>query len=62
MDEDDIGSDEMAGTILFNTKELISAEGNQDGQFVWKNVYGSPLNQKNSKAKRAMNEHPEYAS
>ena len=60
MDADDIGSDEMAGTMCFDTADLIG--GKLNNQFVWKNVYGSPLNQKNSKAKRAMNEHPEYAS
>ena len=42
MDHDDIGSDEMAGTLQFLTKELI--EGKNNGKFVWKNVYGSPLN------------------
>jgi len=29
---------------------------------MWKNVYGSPLNQKNSKNKEAMNNNPEMAS
>jgi len=45
MDEDDIGSDEMAGTIEFMTKDLIALADKQDGQdgFVWKNVYGSPM-------------------
>ena len=42
------------------TKELV--EGKNNGKFVWKNIYGSPLNQSNSKEKRMMNEHPEYAS
>jgi len=60
MDEDDIGADEMAGTLTFSTKELI--EGKKNNLFLWKNIYGSPLNQSNSKFKKMMNEHPEYAS
>jgi len=42
MDSDDIGADEMAGTLQFLTKELI--ENKNNGKFVWKNIYGSPLN------------------
>ena len=50
MDYDDIGSDETAGTLTFDTAHLI--EGMNNGKHVWKNVYGSPLNQRNSKYKR----------
>ena len=60
MDSDDIGSDEMAGTLSFNTKDIL--EQKYGGKMVWKNIYGSPMNQSNSKYKRMMNEHPEYAS
>jgi hypothetical protein len=53
MDQDKVGSDELAGTIEFDTKELIEAclpnsslpkEKKKNNKFVWKNVYGSPLN------------------
>ena len=42
MDQDKVGSDEMAGTIVFDTKELITGKNNNKN--IWKNVYGSPLN------------------
>jgi len=45
MDSDDV-FDETVGSLLFDLKDIISGEDN--GKFVWKNVYGSPLNQKNS--------------
>ena len=61
MDEDDIGSDEMAGTLMFETKDIIEGKYRND-QFMWKNIYGSPMGQSGSKAKSQMNEHPEYAS
>lgn len=60
MDEDDIGSDEMAGTIRFFTKDII--EGKVSKGMIWKNVYGAPLNQKSSKEKTMMNETPDLAS
>ena len=60
MDDDDIGSDEMVGTLQFKTKDIL--EGKYGDKLVWKNIYGSPLNQKGSKYKTLMNEHPEYAS
>ena len=60
MDDDDIGSDEMVGTLQFKTKDIL--EGKYGNKLVWKNIYGSPLNQKGSKYKTMMNEHPEYAS
>jgi hypothetical protein len=41
-----MGTDEIAGSILFETKKLIEGAGN--GLFVWKNIYGSPMNQSNS--------------
>ena len=62
MDEDDIGSDEMAATMLFKTKDIVDNVGNMNGKFFWKNLYGSPMNQKNSAEKRAMNENPNVAS
>jgi len=60
MDYDDIGSDETAGTLVFDTEKLI--EGANNGKFLWKNIYGSPMNQSNSRFKRAMNDNPEVAS
>lgn len=59
-DRDDIGSDEIAGSIVFETKNLI--EGSLNGMFIWKNIYGSPMNQSNSKYKREMNNNPYVAS
>jgi hypothetical protein len=40
---------------------MIERGPNED-IFVWKNIYGSPLGQSNSKYKKTMNEEPEYAS
>jgi hypothetical protein len=62
MDEDDIGSDEMAATMSFKTKDIIENNSGLNGQFFWKNLYGSPMNQSNSKEKREMNENPDVAS
>lgn len=67
MDEDDIGSDEMAATLLLYTKEIIENKHKDNparcnGAFRWVNMYGSPMNQSDSKEKREMNENPEYAS
>lgn len=63
MDEDDIGSDEMAATMLFKTKDIIEdTQNHKNGVFYWKNLYGSPMNQSNSKYKREMNENPDVAS
>lgn len=62
MDEDDIGSDEMAATMLFKTKDIVENKFGTNGQFFWKNLYGSPMNQKDSKEKRAMNKNPNVAS
>ena len=59
MDSDDV-FDETVGSLLFDLKDII--EGKHNGKFVWKNVYGSPLNMSNSQAKRDMNENPEMAS
>jgi len=36
--------------------------GKLEGKFMWRNVYGSPINQSSSDAKREMNENPEAAS
>lgn len=62
MDEDDIGSDEVAATMLFFTKDIVENKGNKNGLFIWKNLYGAPLGQSNSKEKEMMNENPEFAS
>jgi len=58
--DDDAGSDELSGSILFNTKDIV--EGQLEGLYRWYNVYGSPLNYPASNAKTQMNEHPELAS
>jgi hypothetical protein len=60
MDQDDMGSDEIAGSITFETKEIIAGKNN--GLFVWKNIYGSPMNQSNTQYKRDMNNNPDLAS
>jgi hypothetical protein len=39
-------TDETAGSISFDMKAIL--DGHLNGKFVWKNVYGSPLNQSNS--------------
>ena len=66
--------DETAGSICFYTKELcelaklnkgdkdLKEPGRYNNMFLWKNVYGSPMDQKGSKSKTAMNENPEMAS
>ena len=59
MDQDE-AIDEVCGSMLFDMKDII--EGSRDGNFIWKNVYGSPLNQSNSKYKVGMNENPDEAS
>jgi hypothetical protein len=59
MDSDDV-SDEVIGSLLFDMQDIV--DGKFNGKFFWKNVYGSPLNQSNSQAKRDMNESPELAS
>jgi hypothetical protein len=62
MDEDDI-SDEVVGSIVFDLKDIIDREKNGDEpEVLWKNIYGSPMDQSGSKAKTEMNEHPEIAS
>ena len=62
MDHDDIGSDELAGTLQLKTKEIIEDTHGNNGQFVWHNIYGCPLNQGGSKAKEIMNNDPDFAS
>jgi hypothetical protein len=61
MDSEDLGYHETAGSLALYTKEIIERGKNED-IFVWKNIYGSPLGQSDSKYKRQMNEEPEYAS
>lgn len=62
MDHDDIGSDELAGTLQLKTKDVIEDKFGNNGQFVWHNIYGCPLNQSGSKAKEIMNNDPDFAS
>ena len=59
MDQDDI-KDEVVGSLLFDIQDIV--DGKYNGKYFWKNIYGSPLNQSNSQAKRDMNENPELAS
>ena len=59
MDRDDI-KDEVIGSLLFDIQKIVDGEYND--KFFWANIYGSPLGQSNSQAKRDMNENPEYAS
>lgn len=56
-DEDKI-ADEIVGSFSFNLKSMIK---DQNGQFFWKNIYGSPLNVQ-GETKKAMNENPDIAS
>jgi hypothetical protein len=42
MDEEDMGYDEVAGSLFLNTKEILDRHENDD-LYVWKNIYGSPL-------------------
>ena len=60
MDEDNV-KDEMAGTIRLKTQDLIEKEY-MNGQFTWKNFYGSPLGQSNSDEKDEMNKDPSIAT
>jgi|TARA_B110000285_G_C15059054_1_gene581296 Ca2+-dependent lipid-binding protein len=62
MDHDDIGSDELAGTLQLKTKDIIEDKFNNNGEFIWHNIYGCPLNQSGSKAKEIMNNDPDFAS
>lgn len=74
MDKENMQSDEVAGSVVFYVQELLESydkvkggPGVKDtdyynGKFIWKNIYGSPLNQSNSKAKKLMNLNPELAS
>lgn len=48
--------------MLLYTKEIIENKYGTNGQFIWKNLYGSPMNQSASQAKSLMNENPAYAS
>lgn len=43
MDAEDIGYDEIAGSMILNTKEILERHDRDEDVFVWKNVYGSPL-------------------
>jgi Ca2+-dependent lipid-binding protein len=61
MDAEDLGYDELAGSCVLKTKEIL-ARVDDDDAYVWKNIYGSPLGQSNSKYKKKMNNDPEYAT
>lgn len=61
MDAEDVGYDELAGSLILNTKEIL-ARVDDDDAYVWKNIYGSPLGLSSSKYKKKMNDDPEYAS
>ena len=52
-------NDEIVGSILFNMKDFMKEELN--GKFMWKNVYGSPLDMK-GEITDLMNSNPEAAS
>ena len=60
MDYDDIGSDELAGTISIPTKTLIDPA--MSGKFMWINIWGAPKGVSSSKEKRAMNDNPDLAT
>ena len=45
-----------------NPTSFNPTNGRYNDMFMWKNIYGSPMDQKDSKSKRAMNENPEMAS
>lgn len=62
MDHDDIGSDEIGGTLQLKTKEIIEDTHKNNGHFVWHNIYGAPLNCSSGKAKEMMNNDPDFAS
>lgn len=51
--DDDTAMDECAGSISIDVKKLIDGDDLKSlkGKFVWKNIYGSPLNQYPSQAK-----------
>jgi len=54
----DIVKDEVVGSILFNLKEIVQ---NKNGDFFWKNIYGSPLGVSGQNVD-LMNSNPEIAS
>ena len=61
MDHDTIGSDEVGGTLMLKTKEIIEDVHGTNGKFVWHNIYGAPLGHSTKEAK-LMNDDPEVAS
>lgn len=62
MDRDEMGKDEHSGSIIIQTKDIIYNYGNMNAKFIWKNFWGSPLNQQSSDYKVTMNENPDCAS
>jgi len=61
MDRDDV-FDETVGSIKFNLKDILECKHDEKGKYFWMNVYGSPMNQSDSAAKKHMNNHPDDAS
>ena len=56
-DEDTV-CDEIVGSIVLHAKNIM---GPKNGIYMWKNVYGAPVDFNNATAK-SMNENPEIAS
>jgi hypothetical protein len=59
-DKDSLAGNETIGSLLFDAEEII--EGSLEGKMRWVNIYGSPMGQSDTAAKREMNENPEIAS
>ena len=60
MDKDDVGKDEIVGSIVFNINDFIDTE--LDGQIFWKNIYGAHVSASSGSNTSQMNENPEIAS
>ena len=63
--DEDIVTDELIGSILYDLKDLVDqqdgSKGRFNGKFDWKNIYGSPL-KCSGKNTDKMNLNPEIAS
>jgi Ca2+-dependent lipid-binding protein len=44
MDYDEVGANELSGSIIIQTKDIINNSGDMNGKFIWRNFWGSPLN------------------
>ena len=63
MDKEEMTFDETAGSFVLKTKHLIENCHGENGMFIWKNFYGSPLGiHGNGKFKTEMNLNPDTAS